>query len=101
MILAMPGGRYREVSEEQADAALLRIGRGAGLLDSAVPGWALQVNVCTIRLESPMRCILGQLYGDYSRGCLSLGVEGDEYGFCEAGFEYIWMEKINERRRGR
>ncbi len=41
---------------------------GATLLDLLKPGWAEEINVETLKLDSCESCILGQLFGGYARG---------------------------------
>lgn len=53
---------------------------GATLLDSKYPGWAMEVNAATLRMETFTHCTLGQLYGHYSKGITDL-FEWDSSGF--------------------
>ncbi len=39
-----------------------RVARGAALLDEQLPGWADHIDLGELALESPCRCILGQLW---------------------------------------
>lgn len=39
------------------------VARGAALLDEKVPGWYTRVNVETLKMESCVQCMLGQLFG--------------------------------------
>lgn len=54
-----------------------RVRKGAKFLDKVRPGWALKIKVPTLDLENGDRCILGQLYGDYSDGINKL-LPGDD-----------------------
>jgi hypothetical protein len=49
-----------------------RVARGAALLDRVRPGWACEVAADRLAMESCDRCILGQLYGEYSLGFWTL-----------------------------
>ncbi len=46
--------------------------RGAELLDRVVPGWVNKVDVVKLDLESCSTCILGQVFGDFFIGWVSL-----------------------------
>jgi hypothetical protein len=60
-----------------------RVERGAALLDRARPGWEREVSLDRLAMSSCNRCILGQVYGDYVDGLVSLNLFGAaaEYGF--------------------
>ena len=45
-----------------------QVARGAALLDRAAPGWAEQINLDRLAMQTCDRCILGQIYGDYALG---------------------------------
>jgi hypothetical protein len=68
---------------EEADR---RVAVGERLLDQRVPGWRRVVDGDALDLASCERCVLGQVFGDYERGLIALGIsEEDEviemYGF--------------------
>ena len=48
--------------------------RGAALLDRAVPFWNLSIDTDALNLASETRCILGNLFGSFKRGCKQLGI---------------------------
>lgn len=43
-----------------------RVARGVRFLDAVKPDWRKSVNLDILNLESPCRCIIGQVFGDYS-----------------------------------
>lgn len=45
---------------------------GARLLDDHRPGWATRVDLETLRMANCDRCVLGQVYGEYSAGLAAL-----------------------------
>jgi hypothetical protein len=70
-----------------------RVAAGAALLDRVVPGWASRVNVETLAMWDPSRCIIGQVVanGDaYNSGAYSDFVESHILGHFftyELGFD--------------
>ena len=46
--------------------------QGRDLLTEKQPGWEQRVNLSQLDLDKVNRCILGQIYGDYSNGCRAL-----------------------------
>lgn len=48
------------------------ISEAAKLLDREVSGWANQIDVESLDMTEPERCILGQLFGNYANGRTSL-----------------------------
>lgn len=57
-----------------------RVERGARLLDLMRPGWAREIALDRLAMESCDECILGQLYGDYLSGLEVLESKfGDEF----------------------
>ncbi len=56
-----------------------RVARGAGWLDSALPGWHREIDLNRLILSSPCRCVLGQLWGDYADSPL-VDEHGDQAG---------------------
>lgn len=55
------------------DSIRARVAAGATLLDAERPGWAGRIDVDQLQMGSCVRCVLGQLYGEYSDGCEALG----------------------------
>ena len=60
-----------------------RVARGVALLDRKLPGWDAGVDLSTLHLDSCSRCVLGQLYGDYSYAADVFDVEDnpEDFGF--------------------
>lgn len=62
-----------------------RVARGVALLDSVEPGWFHRINVDALDVSQYDRCVLGQLYRDYSFGIKALGIlpreQAAEHGF--------------------
>jgi len=52
-----------------------RVWKGAGLLDDVMPGWARKLG--PIDLNCPIKCVIGQLFGEYSNGVCILFSEPD------------------------
>jgi len=52
-----------------------RAERGANLLDSILPEWMTMINVVLLDIRMCSRCILGQIYGNYERGCREVGID--------------------------
>lgn len=63
--------------------------RGARLLDFKCPGWFQKINRVTLDMADNKKCILGQVYGDYTQGALQVGLETPrsrfEHGFAVPG----------------
>lgn len=64
----------------EPEEIVLRVKRGSTLLDERVPGWAQQVRLDELHMASGLRCILGQVYGEYTVGlaALNFGVDSRE-----------------------
>jgi hypothetical protein len=45
-----------------------RVARGAALLDDQRPGWAGEIDLDWLSMESCTSCVIGQLYADYFIG---------------------------------
>jgi hypothetical protein len=57
----------------------VRVGRGAMALDMEVPGWADKIDLDRLDLWFCNRCVLGQLYGLYTKGLRAVcGIDFDE-----------------------
>jgi hypothetical protein len=86
-----------------------RVERGAALLDERRPGWWDEVDVGSLYLGDPTRCVLGQLWEDsYGVGlkALEMGTDSsDRYGFSLFTGRYkiktltnLWRAAIERRR---
>lgn len=53
---------------------LRNIERGAALLDSIRPDWFRCIDVPSLDMDDPERCILGQLFGHYDSGCNAIQI---------------------------
>lgn len=66
------------------------VDKGVELLDSIFPRWRELIDVDTLDMGDIHNCVLGQIFGYYSRGMEILGnqdsdVDGDTYGFDSSG----------------
>ena len=71
-----------------------RVAAGAALLDNSRPGWAAEIDIEKLVMASCKRCVLGQLYGDYShagRAAFTDVLVGRDQGF-DAGHWSIKRE---------
>lgn len=71
----------------------------ARLLDTVMPGWASKID--KLDMTSGITCILGQLYGNFNTGCISLfgtceGRHGDTV-FGSRASVTDWMGEIENR----
>ena len=93
--------------------------KGAALLDVERPDWFRLIDTEALNMEGAWSCILGQLYGDFETGMLSLNlrvwgmsIDSFNYGFnlhydspdylnadgeSWALLEIAWIQLINER----
>lgn len=83
--------------------------RGARLMDSRSPGWAVRINLYYLRTASADDCILGQEFGMYYRGLEALGIgwrRSAWYGFSILPFsresswarlDAAWQREIGAR----
>ncbi len=57
--------------------------RGAQFLDKEMPGWEERVDLSSLSLRDPCKCVVGHLYGNYCAviGGLIQDGEPSEYGF--------------------
>ncbi len=53
------------------------VAKGIAFLDVKRPGWQSFIDVDRLSLASPSQCILGQIYGRYSLGVSTLGIDGN------------------------
>ena len=88
-----------------------RAAKGAELLDNLNPGWFKKIKIHELYMSNCGHCVLGQLYGSYWDGLISIELESDayvnieEYGFKESyrsnyGYEELdkeWKIQIQER----
>ncbi len=51
-----------------------RVATGAGLLDKVRPGWARQISIPAMDMGDVGFCVLGQIFGDYTTGRVTLGL---------------------------
>jgi hypothetical protein len=62
-----------------------RVARGVALLDEKCPDWRTRVNPDTLDMRTNRMCILGQLYGCYGDGLVTVRIatriEATRYGF--------------------
>jgi hypothetical protein len=71
----------------------------AAMLDRVKPGWRDRIDPATLDLRSNELCVLGQLYGDYRRGLVSLRDDLIDAAGCTAFFETpgtraAWLREI-------
>jgi hypothetical protein len=90
-----------------------RVKRGTAVLNREVPGWFDVVNPDDLDMSSVGRCVLGQLFGDFSNGMNQVFADFSAFtaascGFallrCEANDDYwildaLWRSEIVELRR--
>jgi hypothetical protein len=71
----------------------------AAILDRVKPGWRDRIDPSTLDLTSNDLCVLGQLYGHYRRGLVSLRDDLVDAAGCTAFFERpgiraAWLREI-------
>jgi hypothetical protein len=74
--------------------------RGVALLDERLPGWRRNVSR-DVNLASDCDCVLGELFGSYSKGLdvLNLsGAEAERYGFFRQSWQ-TWDKLTNAWRK--
>jgi hypothetical protein len=87
-----------------------RVKRGAALLDEKRPGWAREIALDRLAMNSCFNCVLGQVYGSYFAGLDALQVAvgyGSEGGFdrdpdepyrqTHAALADLWRDEIRAR----
>jgi hypothetical protein len=90
------------------DTTADRVARGAALLDEYRPGWASEIHLHELSIESDSNCVLGQLYGNYGLGreqlrilttthSEALGFTGGYAGGDWSGLRRAWRELIEDR----
>jgi len=83
-----------------------RVSAGATLLDKRFPGWYKHINLQRLDILNCDRCILGQLYGNYSYGKQEIGLgimSSGWYGFHPDPFRVeetkrLWAQAVEARR---
>lgn len=87
-----------------------RVQAGAAYLDTACPGWDERIVTGILDITSWSRCVLGQLYGGFSKGVEALGLDlaevhdlGLDGNVHEQAAErtQAWRDLIAARRRER
>lgn len=61
----------------------LTIAGTAKMLDQVRPDWQWIIDEHTLDLGSPRKCVFGQIFGSFQRGCYRLGIQmsaGNQYG---------------------
>lgn len=67
-------------------------------LDNVYPNWWKEIDLEKLNMKRDYDCILGQLYGEYQKGCQFLGCGNMTTAFnCYAKKE-DWIAEINARR---
>ena len=65
--------------------ATIRALRGVDFLDIEMPGWINHIDVDSLDLFDCDNCVLGQLFGEYTKGIKILEIGNDDAVHC--GFE--------------
>src|SRR6266704_6644415 len=61
-----------------------RVAKGVALLSERLPDWENAINIATLDMGCPQKCVLGQQFGSYIKGAEALHLftrECPEYGF--------------------
>ena len=72
-----------------------RVAKGAALLDGDCPGWFRRIDFDVFCIISPSKCIIGQVYGDWSIGTDQLGMYFDRAKQADHGFEVAGGEDMS------
>lgn len=80
--------------------------RGAKFLDKIRPGWYREVKLSSLSMNDCHQCILGQIYGEYTRGLFTLGFWGSAtchvlgFAFTDSPTKIarLWKTQIRIRR---
>ena len=73
-------------------SARARVASGAELLDDLMPGWHDRIDLNSMHVSSPSRCVLGQLYpgglpDPYCAGIAALGINDEDDEDVDLGFQ--------------
>src|SRR5690625_6974131 len=77
-----------------------RVKKGAELLDTAQPNWYEQIELSQLDLSSCRKCILGQMFGDFSDGAEVLFKDELSSSIDKCGFD-IDRELLLDRKSTR
>jgi hypothetical protein len=63
-----------------------RVAQGVALLDQVRPGWVDRIDLETLNIRNPYKCVLGQVFGNYWYAIdrFSIGL-GESHGFFSFG----------------
>jgi hypothetical protein len=82
-----------------------RVLRGAMVLDEHAPGWHQRIDLEKLDISSPFRCVLGQVFGHYIEGLVSLNMGASQpFGFAATAYDEnpaltgLWRALISQRR---
>ena len=84
------------------------VAQGAKLLDDRVPNWREEIDIDKLNMGSCLRCVLGQIYGEYEDGIDALNLDRTKDEDLKHGFDAIgsygqdiiresWIAEINKR----
>lgn len=66
---------------------MLRVKKGAAILDQKFPDWIWRINIDELDIQNSKYCVLGQLFGSYTKGLKKIGFDNDwkeyHYGFLD------------------
>lgn len=98
-----------ELSAETIDKLIDNFERGKAWLDKIYPNWWRKINLDFLDMSDSRRCILGQLYGDYTHAWNKYRdeIDFDDYGFSVsaledkyemyAELEWLWIQEVEKR----
>jgi hypothetical protein len=75
--------------------------KGVALLDDQAPGWRDKIDVDSFDITSQHRCVLGQVYGEYTDGALALFGSSkyyDDEAMTEAVECGFWATGVNDEK---
>lgn len=82
-----------------------RVQRGINLLDADRPGWWIDVDTDILDIDDLYRCVLGQVYGNFTTGLVALSLAGGYgEGFNRSSLQPVgalnqeWVKRIKARR---
>lgn len=77
------------------------VSEAAAFLDEKLPGWHLKIDVNKLDMQLGTRCILGQCYESWLKGCRLLGVNYEtNNAFSRWASTEDWLKQINSRLNG-